>query len=449
MRGGRILMTSSRAGSRAALPRPFPAALAGLFLTCLLIGLSVLPGCGRSSFNGRPMLADVKRFEAEMQQLPADTTAAAILKSAQIRRDQALPLLDREDHKAARPVLELALADIRAAHGLAMASAARREADACLRDVEVARQRLEEARAALAEIEQVAGPAPWIVPEVDVDMSAATPQRLPGPSLSVLAPPVGSAAQLSTLWMSWRDAALDHNVPLADLENRFTAHVAAAAHEKTKDVDRARHLYIAGRVIQELEARIQREVALRACAHASQVLGRLADARDEALRATLRLERGLRNDLRTQLDDMRLQAETRQQQLFSSLQQLEGRFARITQEARGTIVSLSDILFDFDRATLKREVEFSLVRVATILNQFPEMSVGIEGHTDNVGTAEYNLELSERRARAVYDFLVSQDVAAGRMTSAGFGMTRPVADNGTAAGRQRNRRVDLVIRESP
>ncbi len=433
----------SGARDRTKLQAAWPAVL----LTCLLIGLAALPGCGRSRFNGRPILADVNRFEAELQQLPADTTTAAVLKSAQIRRSQALPLLEREDHKAARPVLELALADVRAAHSLALAAAARREADGCLRDVEIARQRLEETRAQLAEIEQVAGPAPWSVPEVEVDMSDATPHQLPGPSLAALAPPVGSAAQLSTLWMAWRDAALDHGVPLADLENRFSAHVAAATNEKTQDAERARQLYMAGRVIQELEARIQREVALRACAHAAQAIGQLADARDDALRATLRLERGLREDLRTELDDMRLQAETRQQQLYSALQQLEGRFARITQEARGTIVSLSDILFDFDRATLKREVEFSLVRVATILNQFAEMRVGIEGHTDNVGTAEYNLDLSQRRARAVYEFLVSQGVAADRMTSAGFGMTRPVADNGTAAGRQRNRRVDLVIRE--
>jgi outer membrane protein OmpA-like peptidoglycan-associated protein len=419
-----------------------------VFLAPLVIGLAVLPGCGGSRFNARPLLADVKRFETETQQLPVDSTAAAILKSAQIRRDQALPLLERENHKAARPVLELALADVRAANAMALADAARQEADGCLREVEAARQRLEQTRAELAETEQVAGPAPWDVPEVTADMSAATPEGLPGTSLSVLTPPTGSAAQLSTLWMAWRDAALDHGVPLADLENRFSAHLAAATDEKTKDADRPRHLYMAGRVIQELEARIQREVALRACARASDVLSQLADARDDALHATLRLERGLQGTLRTQLEDARLQAETRQQQLFSSLQQLEGKFARITQEARGTIVSLSDILFDFDRATLKREVEFNLVRVATILNQFPEMGVGVEGHTDNVGTAEYNLELSERRAQAVYDFLVSQGVAASRMTSAGYGMTRPVADNGTAEGRQRNRRVDLVIQES-
>jgi len=157
----------------------------------------------------------------------------------------------------------------------------------------------------------------------------------------------------------------------------------------------------------------------------------------------------LRGDLRTQLEDARVQAENRQNQLYEALHQIEGRFARISQEARGTIVSLADILFDFDQATLKRDVEFSLVRVATILNQFPEMNVQVEGHTDNIGAPEYNLDLSQRRARAVYDFLVSQNVPPERLSVEGYGMTRPVADNGTEEGRQRNRRVDLVIQDAP
>ncbi len=157
----------------------------------------------------------------------------------------------------------------------------------------------------------------------------------------------------------------------------------------------------------------------------------------------------MRGDLRTQLEDARVQAENRQNQLYEALHQIEGRFARISQEARGTIVSLADILFDFDQATLKRDVEFSLVRVATILNQFPEMNVQVEGHTDNIGAPEYNLDLSQRRARAVYDFLVSQNVPPERLSVEGYGMTRPVADNGTEEGRQRNRRVDLVIQDAP
>jgi outer membrane protein OmpA-like peptidoglycan-associated protein len=175
----------------------------------------------------------------------------------------------------------------------------------------------------------------------------------------------------------------------------------------------------------------------------------LGNERDAGLRASLELERGLRDDLRAELEKAREEARTRQQQIYEAMQSLEGKYARITQSARGTIVSLADILFDFDKATLKRNVEFSLVKVATILNQFEEMKISVEGHTDNIGKPDYNLDLSKRRAQAVHDFLVSQEVAPERMTVDGFGMTRPVADNGTEEGRQKNRRVDLVIQEQP
>ena len=189
-------------------------------------------------------------------------------------------------------------------------------------------------------------------------------------------------------------------------------------------------------------------------AHLQQWVGRQTVREDEigafplrALKATLELERGLQDDLRAELDKTRMEARSRQDDLYDALGQLEGKYAKISQDARGTILSLADILFDFGKATLKRDVEFALVRVATILNQFSEMSVGIEGHTDNIGSEAYNQELSERRAEAVYDFLVEQGVDAARMTHRGFGFSRPVADNATDEGRQRNRRVDLVIQD--
>jgi outer membrane protein OmpA-like peptidoglycan-associated protein len=180
---------------------------------------------------------------------------------------------------------------------------------------------------------------------------------------------------------------------------------------------------------------------------ASGLITDLASATDDARQGTLELERGLREDLRNELEKTRQEAADRQNQLYQALQQIQGKYAQITRDARGTIISLADILFDFNKATLKRDVEFSLVRVATILNQFPEMKIAVEGHTDNVGTAEYNLDLSKRRAQAVADFLASQGVSADRMTVAGYGMTRPVADNSTEEGRQKNRRVDLVVQD--
>jgi outer membrane protein OmpA-like peptidoglycan-associated protein len=81
------------------------------------------------------------------------------------------------------------------------------------------------------------------------------------------------------------------------------------------------------------------------------------------------------------------------------------------------------------------------------LTVFKTSKVVVEGHTDNQGTAEYNQTLSEERALNVMEFLVEQGVAPERLTSMGYGFTKPVADNATREGRQKNRRVDLVIRD--
>jgi outer membrane protein OmpA-like peptidoglycan-associated protein len=155
----------------------------------------------------------------------------------------------------------------------------------------------------------------------------------------------------------------------------------------------------------------------------------------------------MKDSARNQLEEERQRLADREQSLYESLRQFEGKFASIRREARGTIMSLSDILFDFGKSNLRREAELNLAKVAVILLQYPEMKIQVEGHTDNVGSEEFNQKLSERRAAAVHDFLVSQGVIADRMTTQGFGLSQPVASNETAEGRQKNRRVDLVIRE--
>jgi outer membrane protein OmpA-like peptidoglycan-associated protein len=206
---------------------------------------------------------------------------------------------------------------------------------------------------------------------------------------------------------------------------------------------------VASRAVQALECRVRSGVNEQVCLDATQQIAAYGDAREGAMRATLELERTLQADLQKDLDQLRAEAKTRQDELYNALSQMEGKFASIHRDARGTIVSLADILFDFDKATLRREVEFNLVKIATILNQFGEMSILIEGHTDAVGTDEYNLGLSQRRAEAVRVFLVSQGVTETRLSAAGYGESRPVADNETAEGRQKNRRVDLVIQDAP
>ena len=116
-----------------------------------------------------------------------------------------------------------------------------------------------------------------------------------------------------------------------------------------------------------------------------------------------------------------------------------------SETARGLIVNMSDVLFDTGKYTLKPTTQVSLAKVSGILLAYPGLKVQVEGYTDSVGSDEYNQKLSENRASAVKDFLVSQGVSPNNITSQGFGKSNPVADNSTAEGRAQNRRVNLVV----
>ena len=105
--------------------------------------------------------------------------------------------------------------------------------------------------------------------------------------------------------------------------------------------------------------------------------------------------------------------------------------------------SLDNVLFDFDKAEIKAEAYPQLDAIAEILEQNPTMSIELQGHTDNVGTKEYNMDLSMRRSNAVAAYLVDKGIARNRMATTGFGFTKPVALNGTDFGRSLNRRVEI------
>lgn len=116
-----------------------------------------------------------------------------------------------------------------------------------------------------------------------------------------------------------------------------------------------------------------------------------------------------------------------------------------SETARGLIVNMSDVLFDTGKYTLKPDAKIALAKVAGILQAYPGLKLQIEGYTDSVGGDDYNQKLSENRAGAVRDFLVSQGVPMGNTSATGYGKNNPVADNGTAAGKAKNRRVQLVV----
>ncbi|HMA53225.1 MAG TPA: OmpA family protein, partial [Acidobacteriota bacterium] len=122
--------------------------------------------------------------------------------------------------------------------------------------------------------------------------------------------------------------------------------------------------------------------------------------------------------------------------------------AETTETARGVIVSLSGILFDVGKATLKPASQLSVAKLAGILMVFPNMNLSIEGYTDSTGSADLNMRLSMDRARAVYEFLMSQGISNARMKYQGFGPENPVAPNDTEANRARNRRVEVVLTQA-
>lgn len=106
----------------------------------------------------------------------------------------------------------------------------------------------------------------------------------------------------------------------------------------------------------------------------------------------------------------------------------------------------SDLLFDVDSAVLDRGSQASLEEMASVLNEFDKTAVVVQGHTDADGSEQHNQELSERRARAVHNYLVSRGVDAGRMTAVGHGESFPVASNASPSGKRSNRRVDVLLK---
>jgi outer membrane protein OmpA-like peptidoglycan-associated protein len=113
--------------------------------------------------------------------------------------------------------------------------------------------------------------------------------------------------------------------------------------------------------------------------------------------------------------------------------------------ARGLIVSMSDVLFDTGKYSLKPGAREKLAKVAGILIAHPGLNIEIDGYTDNVGSDAMNQTLSENRATVVRSYLVEQGVTADSVSAQGFGNSSPVASNDTPSGRQENRRVELVV----
>ena len=179
-------------------------------------------------------------------------------------------------------------------------------------------------------------------------------------------------------------------------------------------------------------AQAQSDMAANQAASAAAVTAAQADADQSRLAA----QKAQQNAQQAESDKAALRTRL-SEQLNSILQTRDS--------ARGLIVSMSDVLFDTGKYSLKPGAREKLAKVAGILLAYPGLNIEVDGYTDNVGGDEMNQQLSENRARSVRDYLVQQGVATNSVSAKGFGTTLPVATNDNAAGRQQNRRVELVV----
>jgi outer membrane protein OmpA-like peptidoglycan-associated protein len=189
---------------------------------------------------------------------------------------------------------------------------------------------------------------------------------------------------------------------------------------------------------QQAQLTAQQEAAQRAQADAQRAQAEAAAAEADARARQAR-------EAQQAAEQSAQQASQQAEQARERLKQQLNQVLQTTETARGLIINMSDVLFDFNKYTLKPEAREKLAKVSGILLAYPGLKMQVEGYTDNIGSEEYNLKLSEERASSVRQYLVTQSVADSNVTAMGFGKSKPVADNSTNSGRAQNRRVELVV----
>jgi outer membrane protein OmpA-like peptidoglycan-associated protein len=167
----------------------------------------------------------------------------------------------------------------------------------------------------------------------------------------------------------------------------------------------------------------------------------------EAEKAAIATQRDQVSRERDQIAKDREQIKAERDALAARLSGALGQVAATKNTARGTVTSLSGVLFDTGKTTLKPDAKITLAKFAGVMLVFAKTTMVVEGYTDNVGAEAANVKLSEARAKAVRDYLESQGLASNRLTSVGKGPADPVAPNDTPDGRAKNRRVEIVSSE--
>jgi outer membrane protein OmpA-like peptidoglycan-associated protein len=239
----------------------------------------------------------------------------------------------------------------------------------------------------------------------------------------------------------------EHSYRAAANDAEVSENAPVSLYEAKKDLDRAQQMweedpddpavehraYIAQRRVE-----IARELATQ----------RAADQRAQAL--SRERDRAVLEARERQVDLARVEAErarqaeqaaaTRAAELQKQIEELQAK-----ETERGLVITLGDVLFDFNRADLRPGARQNVSRLVAFLREHDDRQVLIEGHTDSVGDDAYNMNLSQRRAEAVRTYLIDSGISPTRSVARGYGESRPVASNDNEAGRQQNRRVEIVI----
>jgi len=196
---------------------------------------------------------------------------------------------------------------------------------------------------------------------------------------------------------------------------------------------------------QEAQAQSDEDARRRAAAEEAQAQAEkqqaAALAAQQQAQAQAEAARAAAEDADRQKQEAIRQKEEMRARLLAQLNQV----LQTRDTARGLIVSMPDVLFDFNKYTLKPEARERLAKISGIVLAYPDLKLDIEGFTDSIGSDEYNQELSEKRAESVRGYLVSSGVKPDSVSATGLGKANPVADNSTAAGRKLNRRVEMIV----
>jgi outer membrane protein OmpA-like peptidoglycan-associated protein len=270
-----------------------------------------------------------------------------------------------------------------------------------------------------------------------------------------------AAANLDIANKSWDkdhdEAAILHQARLAEAEARkaqYAAETQAAEEAIRRETNRKNRHELALRDAElillrqkEQEAELERMKALSKeqeqalLAAKEKMAAERARAEQEKL-AALAAEEARAEQAERELARLRAEHEKSKAELTATL----SRLAKVREDARGVIVTLpGNIYFNFNKADVKPAMQMQLTKIAKALAAVPNQNLLIEGHTDSIGSNEYNLSLSESRAQSVQKILLDGGIAAERMEIKGYGESKPIADNATPSGQAQNRRVEIVL----